>query len=173
MPLLRVEDLSVSFPSRNGRVYAVEGASFDIEAGKTVGLVGESGSGKTVTSLAILGLIQSQGGRVTGHAHFEGRDLVGMKEKELEDIRGARVGMIFQQALRSLDPAFTVGEQIAETVRRHRDVTRKEAWARAVEMLDLVFFTEEQLATMREGELTEAQERIVEISTKVKAAAGA
>jgi peptide/nickel transport system ATP-binding protein len=138
MPLLRVEDLSVSFASRNSRVFAVEGASFDIEAGKTVGLVGESGSGKTVTSLAILGLIQSQGGRVTGHVEFEGRELVGMKEKDLEEIRGARVGMIFQQASRTLDPAFTVGEQIAETVRRHRGASRKEAWARAVEMLDRV-----------------------------------
>jgi peptide/nickel transport system ATP-binding protein len=138
MPLLRVEDLTVSFRSRHGRVNAVEGVSFDIEAGQTVGLVGESGSGKTVTSLAILGLVQSQGGRVTGSVNFEGRELVGMKEKELEDVRGNRVGMIFQQAIRSLDPAFTVGEQIAETVRRHRDVTRKEAWARAVEMLDRV-----------------------------------
>src|SRR5262245_9535695 len=138
MALLEVEDLTVSFPGRKGWVNAVEGATFSIEPGQTVGLVGESGSGKTVTSLAILGLVQAQGGRVAGHARFEGRDLVGMPEKELADIRGARVSMIFQQAIRSLDPAFTVGEQIAETVRRHQDVTRKQAWARAVEMLDRV-----------------------------------
>jgi peptide/nickel transport system ATP-binding protein len=138
MALLAIADLTVSFPGRTGWANAVEGASFAIEPGQTVGLVGESGSGKTVTSLAVLGLIQGQGGRVTGHAHFEGRDLVGLSERQLADVRGARIGMIFQQAIRSLDPAFTVGEQIAETVRRHRDVSRKEAWQRAVEMLERV-----------------------------------
>src|SRR5258705_4488684 len=89
MALLEVEDLTVSFPGKGRWVNAVEGASFSIEPGQTVGLVGESGSGKTVTSLAVLGLVQSQGGRVTGHARFEGRDLVGMSEKELSDVRGA------------------------------------------------------------------------------------
>ncbi len=138
MALLEVDDLTVSFRGRAGWAHAVEGASFSIEPGQTVGLVGESGSGKTVTSLAVLGLIQAQGGRVTGRARFEGRDLIDMSDRELADIRGARIGMIFQQAIRSLDPAFTVGEQIAETVRRHRDVTRKQAWQRAVEMLERV-----------------------------------
>ncbi len=138
MALLEIEDLTVSFPSKAGWVNAVERASFAIEPGQTVGLVGESGSGKTVTSLAVVGLIQAQGGRVEGHARFEGRDLVGLSERALADIRGACIGMIFQQALRSLDPAFTVGEQIAETVRRHWDVTRKQAWQRAVEMLERV-----------------------------------
>jgi peptide/nickel transport system ATP-binding protein/oligopeptide transport system ATP-binding protein len=136
--LLEIEDLTVSFPGKGGWVNAVEGATFSIDSGQTVGLVGESGSGKTVASLAILGLVQGQGGRVTGQARFEGRNLVGLSEKELSDIRGARASMIFQQAIRTLDPAFTVGEQIAETVRRHKDVTRKEAWAHAVEMLDRV-----------------------------------
>ena len=138
MALMQVDNLTVSFSGKAGWVNAVEGASFEIEPGQTVGLVGESGSGKTVTALAVLGLVQGQGGRVTGHALFEGRDLVGLSERELADIRGARVSMIFQQAIRSLDPAFTVGEQIAETVRRHMGSSRKDAWKRAVEMLDRV-----------------------------------
>ena len=138
MSLLEVRDLTVAFPGRHGYNAAVEGVSFDVAAGSTVGIVGESGSGKTVTALSVLGLTRAQGARVTGQVRFDGTDLQRLNERQLSRIRGARVSMIFQQAIRTLDPAFTVGEQIAETVRRHEDVSRKEAWQRAVDMLDRV-----------------------------------
>ena len=101
MALLQVDNFTVSFSTRAGWVNAVEGASFEIEPGETVGLVGESGSGKTVTALAVLGLIRGQGGRVTGHAYFEGRDLRGSPNASWPTSAGARVSMIFQQPIRS------------------------------------------------------------------------
>ncbi|MDQ7911270.1 ABC transporter ATP-binding protein [Phytohabitans sp. ZYX-F-186] len=138
-PLLDVRGLSVSFPAPRGeRLTVASGVTFDVGAGEVVGLVGESGSGKTVSSLAISGLVAAQGGRVEGSARLDGTELVGLPEKELRQLRGARVSMVFQQAIRSLNPGLTVGEQIAETVRRHRQVSRKAAWDRAVEMLDRV-----------------------------------
>ncbi|HUS62582.1 MAG TPA: ABC transporter ATP-binding protein, partial [Acidimicrobiales bacterium] len=113
--------------------------SNDVRPGETLGLVGESGSGKTVTALAILGLTRLSGGRVmSGLAKFEGTELTTLPERQLRTIRGKRIGMIFQQPIRSLNPAFTVGEHIAETVRRHDDVNRSDAWARAVRMLERV-----------------------------------
>jgi len=136
--LLDVRGLSVSFPSPEGHVTVASDVTFDVGAGEVVGLVGESGSGKTVSSLAISGLVATQGGRVEGSARLDGTELIGLPEKELWRLRGAQVSMVFQQAIRSLNPGLTVGEQIAETVRRHRDVSRKAAWARAVEMLDRV-----------------------------------
>jgi peptide/nickel transport system ATP-binding protein len=138
-PLLAVQGLSVEFPAGRGWVRVVDDVSFDIAAGETVGLVGESGSGKTVSAQAILGLSRAQGGRVaSGSVLFDGRDLTQLKERELAKIRGDRIGMIFQQPIRSLDPAFSVGDQIAEVVRRHRGVSRRAAWRRAVEMLERV-----------------------------------
>src|SRR5690606_5991056 len=102
-------------------------------------IVGESGSGKSVTALSVMGLIRSRGGRITGGSvRLAGTELVGMPERTLNRIRGKDVGFVFQEPMSSLNPAFTVGEQIAEVVRRHRGMNRKAAWARAVEMLDRV-----------------------------------
>ena len=138
-PLLDVSGLAVEFPTGQGWVRVVDGVEFSIAHGETLGLVGESGSGKSVTSLALLGLVQTQHGRIPeGSIKFEGRELVGASGATLADVRGGGIGMVFQQALRSLNPAFRVGDQIAETLRRHDDLSRSEARRRAVELLDRV-----------------------------------
>ncbi len=139
MALLEVDDLAVDYFTSNGSVRVVEGVRFTVAQGETFGLVGESGSGKTVTSLALLGLVGAPTGRVAeGSIRLNQRELRGLSRRELDRIRGRDIAMIFQEPRRSLDPAFTVGDQIAETVRAHRGVSRREAWRRAVEMLDLV-----------------------------------
>ena len=138
-PLLDVQNLTIEFPLSGRWTPVVQDVSFSIEAGQTVGLVGESGSGKTVTSLALLGLIQAQGARIAnGSIRFEGGDLAKFSESEFQRIRGERIGMIFQQPTRSLNPAYTVGEQIAETLRYRRGLSRRAAWNRAVDLLDRV-----------------------------------
>ena len=137
--LLRIDDLRVDFATDHGWANVVNGVSFDVGQHEIVGLVGESGSGKTVTGLSILGLVPSPPGRKSGgHVWFEGEDLTEMPMSRLRGIRGNEISMIFQEPMTSLNPAFTVGDQIAETYRRHRGVGRKEGLARAVEMLDLV-----------------------------------
>jgi peptide/nickel transport system ATP-binding protein len=137
--LFQVENLTVDFFTTDGSVRVVEGVSFALDRGETFGLVGESGSGKTVTSLAALGMVGPPAGRVVdGSVKLAGRELVGLPRRELRKIRGREISMIFQEPRRSLDPAFTVGDQIAETVRAHNGVSRRVAWRRAVEMLDLV-----------------------------------
>jgi len=128
-----VENLSISFAETG--VNVVDGISFAIPAGKTLCLVGESGCGKSVTSLAIMGLLPPKSTRIpTGRAEFDGGDLLQLSRTELETIRGDRMTMIFQEPMTSLNPSFTVGDQIAEAVRRHRKVTREEARERALEM---------------------------------------
>ncbi|WP_208430946.1 ABC transporter ATP-binding protein [Aeromicrobium yanjiei] len=112
--------------------------NLSLGAGMTLGLVGESGSGKTVTSLAIMGLIAGKNTRLTGSVKLLGRELVGLSEGELSHLRGSEMAMVFQEPRRSLDPAFTVGDQIAEVIRRHEGVSRKDAFAQAVEMLEKV-----------------------------------
>jgi peptide/nickel transport system ATP-binding protein len=142
-PLLQVEGLTIEFPGSDGWVRAVEDVSFDVRAGETVGLVGESGSGKTVSALGVLGLIEAQGGRVPqGRVVFEGDDLLTLNSKALQRIRGKRIAMVFQQPIRSLNPAYTIGEQIAETIRAHEDVSRADAWARTIALLDRVHIPE-------------------------------
>lgn len=137
--VLEVRDLEVQFATDHGWATVVEGVSFDVPRGGTVGLVGESGSGKSVTSLAVMGLIPQPPGRISGgQILLEGRDLVGLSEKELSSLRGNAMSMVFQEPMSSLNPAYTVGDQIAETVRRHRGVTRREGRQRAIDMLDLV-----------------------------------
>ncbi|MEV5647300.1 ABC transporter ATP-binding protein [Nocardia sp. NPDC052254] len=138
--LLRVRDLTVQFRAAQREwVTVVDGVSFDVGAGESVALVGESGSGKTVSSLAVMGLTGNTGGRMCGGSvEFEGRDLTALPAREWRKLRGSGIGMIFQQPIRSLDPAFTVGDQIAESVRRHLGLDRRAARARAVEMLDMV-----------------------------------
>ena len=138
-PVLEIDDLRVDFATDHGWANVVNGVSFDIREGEILGLVGESGSGKTVTGLSVLGLIPRPPGRISGGSiRFGGRDLTKLRERELRDIRGAEIAMIFQEPMTSLNPAFTIGDQIAETVRRHRGVNRKAAMARAAEVLDLV-----------------------------------
>jgi peptide/nickel transport system ATP-binding protein len=137
--LLRIDDLRIDFATDHGWANVVNGASFDIGQREIVGLVGESGSGKTVTGLSILGLIPRPPGRISGgHIWFGDRDLTRLPERELRDIRGNDISMIFQEPMTSLNPAFTVGDQIAETVLRHRGGSRRAAMRRAIEVLQLV-----------------------------------
>lgn len=139
-PLLDVQGLSIEFnTAKRGWVRVVRDASLTIAPGTARALVGESGSGKTVTSLSILGLLPKAQSRVaTGSVMFAGRDLTKLSERGLRKVRGGDISMIFQEPMTSLNPAYTIGDQIAETVRQHRPVSRREAWARAVEVLDLV-----------------------------------
>jgi peptide/nickel transport system ATP-binding protein len=136
--LLRVEDLRVEFPSEDGIVHAVDGITYQVFPGKTLGIVGESGSGKTVASLTILGLTRRMDARVSGRILFGGRDLVQLSEEELRRIRGNEIAMIFQDPLSSLHPLYRVGDQLVEAVRAHRHVSQAQARARAVELLGLV-----------------------------------
>jgi len=138
-PLLELRDLTVQFPSPNGWLTVVDKVSFSVGRNDIVCVVGESGSGKSVTMQAAVGLVQPKGGRVTGGSvRFDGKELVGMSNRDLNRVRGDEIGFIFQEPMSSLNPAYTVGEQIAEVVRRHRGASRADAWKRAVEMLDRV-----------------------------------
>jgi peptide/nickel transport system ATP-binding protein len=138
-PLLWVQGLSVDFGSSEGWVRAVDNVSFDVQPGEVLGVVGESGSGKSVSSLAILGLLPPRSSRVQATSiHFDGKELTQLDHDEMRAVRGGEISMIFQEPMTSLNPAFTVGNQIAEVVRVHRKASRKEAWQRAVEMLDRV-----------------------------------
>jgi oligopeptide/dipeptide ABC transporter ATP-binding protein len=136
MSLLEVTDLTVSFPTEDGLVRAVQGLSFSVDAGQTLGIVGESGSGKSVSTQTIMGL--TRGANITGQALFEGHNLITMTERQLRSIRGAQIGMIFQDPLSSLHPHYRVGWQIVEMIRAHEEVTKQEATKRAVELLGLV-----------------------------------
>jgi oligopeptide/dipeptide ABC transporter ATP-binding protein len=135
--LLSVRDLRVVFPSDDGPVTAVDEVSFDVGQHETLGIVGESGSGKTVTSLAILGLLPEKA-QITGEVIFEGESLLGRSEDSMRDIRGNRIAMIFQDALAALNPVFTVGDQVAEAIKVHQKMSRKERKERVIELLDLV-----------------------------------
>jgi oligopeptide/dipeptide ABC transporter ATP-binding protein len=138
-PLLRVQDLRTFFYTENGVARSVDGVSFDVAAGETVGLVGESGCGKSVTALSLLRLVQPPGRIEPGsHIGFDGRDLATLDEKSMRAIRGARIAMVFQEPMTALNPVFTIGSQIAEVVRVHHGGSRQEAWARAVQMLETV-----------------------------------
>jgi oligopeptide/dipeptide ABC transporter ATP-binding protein len=137
-PLLSVEDLRVEFWTGRGTIYAVNGVSFDIAAGETLGIVGESGCGKSVTSLALLGLLPRAGRVRTGRAQFGGRDLLKLSDRELRKVRGKEIAMVFQDPMTSLNPVLTIGRQIREALETHFDMTRKEAKERAGELLDHV-----------------------------------
>lgn len=138
-PLLAVENLRTYFYAETGVARSVDGVSFDVGAGETVGLVGESGCGKSVTSLSIMRLVRSPGRLEPGsRILFDGTDLVSLPEDEMRAIRGNRIAMIFQEPMTALNPVFTVGEQIAEVARVHAGMSKRDAWAKAVEMLELV-----------------------------------
>jgi oligopeptide/dipeptide ABC transporter ATP-binding protein len=139
MPLLEVKDLTVRFDTGGATVHAVSGVSYNLEPGETLGVVGESGSGKSVHVLSMLGLIPKPPGRIAGgQVIFEGRDLLTMPEHQLRDIRGKKIGVIFQDPMTSLNPVLTVETQIAEAITSHGLMSKKAAKARAVELLDLV-----------------------------------
>jgi len=137
-PLLSVENLRVQFWTQRGTVYAVNGVSFEIAAGETLGIVGESGCGKSVTSLALLGILPRAGRVTSGHASFGGRDLLRLPDRELRRIRGKEIAMIFQDPMTSLNPVLTIGRQIREALETHFDMERKPADARVAELLDQV-----------------------------------
>jgi oligopeptide/dipeptide ABC transporter ATP-binding protein len=133
--LLEVHGLRTQFASERGEVRAVDGVDLALERGRTLGIVGESGCGKSVTALSIMGLVAQPPGRVAGEVLLEGEDLLKAPARRLRDLRGDQLSMIFQEPMTSLNPAFPVGEQIAEALLRHRSLTRKEAQEKAVEML--------------------------------------
>jgi peptide/nickel transport system ATP-binding protein len=137
-PLLSVEDLRVEFETEDGVVKAVDGVSYEVGRGRTLGVVGESGSGKTVGAMTILGLTRAQGARISGRIVFEGRDLLSLDEPELRKVRGKEIAMIFQDPSTALHPLYRVGAQIIEAVHAHQDVSKAQARARAVELLGLV-----------------------------------
>ena len=142
VPLLEIHDLVTAFHTPAGRVPAVDGVSLSIPRGGAVGLVGESGCGKSVTAMSVLGLVASPGqiehGKILLEVDGRPMDLVGLSEGRLRQVRGGRVGMIFQEPMTSLNPVFTIGAQVAEAVRLHRDVTQAQARARALELFRLV-----------------------------------
>ena len=138
-PLLSVRDLHVHFVTSRGVVRAVEGISYDVHPGEVVALVGESGCGKSVSALSIMRLLAKPAGRVAhGQILFEGRDLLGLSEGEMRELRGEEISMIFQEPMTSLNPVFTIGDQITETLFMHRDISRQAARERAIELLRLV-----------------------------------
>ena len=133
-PLLRVKDVSIEFSTRRGRLRAVNGVSLELDRGKTLCIVGESGAGKSTGSMAVAGL-SPDNASVAGSVTFGGRSLLGMPEEQLCDVRGRKIGVIFQDPSRSLNPVFTIGRQIGETLERHLGMTKRQAKARAIEVL--------------------------------------
>ncbi len=138
LPLLRIQDLKTSFFTVSGTVKAVNGIDLRIDPGETLGLVGESGCGKSVTALSIMRLVPSPGEIISGSIHLEEKELLGLSETEMRGIRGGSISMIFQEPLTSLNPVFTIGEQIIEAVMLHRKVSGKEAQGRMLELLEEV-----------------------------------
>src|SRR3954469_12766870 len=138
-PLLTVRDLRTYFYTESGVAQSVDGVSFSVAAGETVGLVGESGCGKSVTALSLMRLVRPPGRIEPGSViEFQGKNLVTLDEKSMRELRGERVAMVFQEPMTALNPVFKVGEQIAEVVRVHNGGSKQEAWARAVQMLEIV-----------------------------------
>jgi oligopeptide/dipeptide ABC transporter ATP-binding protein len=133
--LLSVRDLRSAFFLDEGELWAVDGISFDVDAGETVGLVGESGCGKTIVALSILDLIPYPGRVVSGRVSFEGRDLLDLSPEEMRQVRGAGIGIVFQEAAAALNPVYRIGDQIADVIRLHRGLDRRDAKREAVEVL--------------------------------------
>ena len=138
MPLLEIENLSVAFPSRNGMLRAVDGVSMTLDKGEVLGIVGESGSGKSVGMLALMGLVPHPGRVEADRLRFEGKDLQRLSQRERRALTGKDVAMIFQEPTTSLNPSFTIGYQLAETLRIHEGMDRKAARRRVIELLEQV-----------------------------------
>ncbi|MEK3915755.1 ABC transporter ATP-binding protein [Paenibacillus sp. FSL H7-0331] len=137
--LLEVEGLKTEFLTRNGSVRVVDGVDFVLRKGETLGVVGESGCGKSVTSMSIMGLLPKGQGRIAGgDVRFHGKSLLSLSSREMRQVRGNRIAMIFQDPMTSLNPVFKIGSQIAEALRFHLSISRKEAWSQAVDMLTKV-----------------------------------
>jgi peptide/nickel transport system ATP-binding protein len=136
--LLEVRDLMVHFRTEDGVVRAVDGVTYSVDSGRSLGIVGESGSGKSVSNLSVLGLTRARNTTFGGEVIFEGRDLLKISDEELREVRGEEIAMIFQDPLSSLHPFYRIGEQLVEAVRAHHDVSKKAGRDRAVEMLQLV-----------------------------------
>jgi len=135
-PLIRFNQLSLSFASDEGRVRAVQDVTFDIQAGQTVGVVGESGCGKSVTAMSLMGLLPPQAARIDGgEILFQGRDLLKLRSSQMADLRGNQLAMIFQEPMTALNPVLTIGEQLVEPLIRHRGESPKSAWALATQMI--------------------------------------
>jgi peptide/nickel transport system ATP-binding protein len=139
--ILTVEDLRVALPVPAGTLHAVQGVSFHVDRGETLCIVGESGCGKTLTALAVMDLLPARATRMAARLELEGRTLAGIGERAMSDIRGNRMAMIFQEPMSSLNPAYTIGNQLEEALLRHRRVSRREARKRAVYLLDRVGIT--------------------------------
>jgi peptide/nickel transport system ATP-binding protein len=137
-PLLEVRDLNVAFATEDGLVRAVDGVNLTVHRGQSVGIVGESGSGKSVSMLTVMGLSRSRNAQISGSAVFEGQDLLVASDEDMRKIRGDDIAMIFQDPLSSLHPFYKVGAQLVEGIRAHRDVSKSQAKARAIELLGLV-----------------------------------
>jgi oligopeptide/dipeptide ABC transporter ATP-binding protein len=138
MPLLSVRDLEIRFSTRKATVHAVNGISFDLEAGETLGIVGESGCGKSVSSLAMLGILPKAGRVTNGSVEFEGNDLLKMPASKLREIRGRDIAMVFQDPMTSLNPVMRVGKQITESLQKHLGVDKERARSQAISLLDRV-----------------------------------
>lgn len=137
-PLIKVEDLRVSFFTPAGEVKAVGGISYSLNHGEVMGIVGESGSGKSVEAFSIMGLLKSPGEVLGGSIMFEGENLLEYDKKKMNELRGNRISMIFQNPMTSLNPLYTIGNQLMEAVKNHKDITHEEAKKRSIEMLELV-----------------------------------
>jgi peptide/nickel transport system ATP-binding protein len=133
--VLSVRDLSVSFATRQGVVRAVDGLSFDVSPKEVLGIVGESGSGKSVAMYSMLGLVRDANVSITGSVLFDGREILGLSDSEMQSVRGGEVGMIFQDPMTALTPVYTVGWQIVEQLRAHNEMNKKQAYERAIELL--------------------------------------
>ncbi|NLA14308.1 MAG: ABC transporter ATP-binding protein, partial [Tissierellia bacterium] len=138
MSLLQVKDLYTSFFTSSGEVKAVNGVSFNLEEGKVLGIVGESGSGKSVTAYSILQILTNPGRIVSGSIKLKGQELVGCSKETMQKIRGNQISIIFQDPMTSLNPVFTIGNQLMEAILLHTNRNKEEAKARAIEMLKLV-----------------------------------
>ena len=133
--MLKVRDLSVAFRTEQGMVQAVDHVSFDVGEGELLGVVGESGSGKTVSLLAVMGLITDPNAVITGSIQYRGRELVGLKPRQMRELRGKEIAMIFQDPMTALTPVYTIGWQIAEQVLAHEKMSKADAWQRAIDLL--------------------------------------